>query len=68
MVERGWVERVRSERDRRAMIIHLTKKGRDLVARAEKIAATMEEAALGGLSNAERALLLELLFKVAKPR
>jgi DNA-binding MarR family transcriptional regulator len=68
MVERGWVERVRSEKDRRAMIIHLTKKGRELVARAEKIAATMEEDALKRLSSAERALLLELLFKVAQPR
>lgn len=68
MVERGWVERVRSEKDRRAMIIHLTKKGRELVARAEKIAATMEEDALRRLSSAERALLLELLFKVAQPR
>jgi DNA-binding MarR family transcriptional regulator len=68
MVERGWVERVRSEKDRRAMIIHLTKKGRDLVARAEKIAATMEEDALRRLSSAERALLLELLFKVSQPR
>ena len=68
MVERGWVERVRSEKDRRAMIIHLTKKGRELVARAEKTAATMEEDALRRLSSAERALLLELLFKVAQPR
>lgn len=68
MVERGWVERVRSEKDRRAMIIHLTRKGRELVARAEKIAATMEEDALRRLSSAERALLLELLFKVAQPR
>jgi DNA-binding MarR family transcriptional regulator len=68
MVERGWVERVRSEKDRRAMIIHLTKKGCELVARAEKIAATMEEDALRRLSSAERALLLELLFKVARPR
>jgi DNA-binding MarR family transcriptional regulator len=65
MVERGWVERVRSERDRRAMIIHLTKKGRELVQRAEKIAATMEDDALHGLTRAERALLIELLLKVA---
>ena len=65
MVERGWVERVRGTADRRAMHIHLTAKGRALVQRAEKIAATMEDAALGMLSAAERALLIELLLKVA---
>ncbi len=68
MVERGWVERVRSTRDRRAMLIHLTTAGRELVQRAEKIAATMEHGALRMLSSAERALLVELLLKVAWPR
>ena len=65
LVERGWVERVRSTQDRRAMHIHLTASGRDLVERAEKIAATMEAPALQVLSTAERALLIELLMKVA---
>lgn len=65
MVERGWVQRVRSEKDRRAQHIHLTAKGRDLVQRAGKIALTMEDAALRMLSAAERALLIELLLKVA---
>lgn len=65
MVERGWVERVRSTKDRRSMLIHLTPAGRELVARAEKIAATMENGVLKVLSPAERALLIELLLKVA---
>ena len=65
LVDRGWVERVRSTQDRRAMHIHLTPKGKELVQRAEKIAATMENAALRVLSPAERALLIELLMKVA---
>jgi DNA-binding MarR family transcriptional regulator len=65
MVERGWVERVRGTRDRRSMHIHLTAAGRELVQRAEKIAATMEAPALRMLSAAERALLIELLMKVA---
>ena len=65
LVERGWVERVRSTKDRRAMHIHLTTSGVDLVARAEKIAATMENPALRALSVAEKALLIELLMKVA---
>lgn len=64
LVERGWVERVRSTQDRRAMIIHLTATGRELVKRAQKIAATMEEETLAVLSPAERALLVELLSKV----
>jgi DNA-binding MarR family transcriptional regulator len=65
MVERGWVERVRSTQDRRAQQIHLTAQGAELVQRAEKIASTMENATLKVLSPAERALLIELLMKVA---
>jgi DNA-binding MarR family transcriptional regulator len=65
MVERGWVARVRGTRDRRAMHIHLTEAGQALVQRAEKIASTMENPALRMLSPAERALLIELLMKVA---
>ncbi len=68
MVERGWVERVRSTEDRRSQIVVLTKAGQQLVQRAEKIAATMENEALSVLSPAERLLLLELLLKVSQPR
>ena len=68
MVERGWIERVRSTRDRRAQHIHLTPAGAQLVQRAEKIAATMEAPSLAVLSVAERALLIELLHKVASGR
>lgn len=68
MVERGWVERVRSTADRRAQHIHLTAAGARLVQRAEKIASTMEKPALAVLSAAERALLIELLHKVAAGR
>jgi DNA-binding MarR family transcriptional regulator len=68
MVERGWVERVRSTEDRRSQIVVLTKAGQQLVARAEKIASTMENEALQVLSPAERLLLLELLLKVSRGR
>ena len=64
MAERGWVERVRSTRDRRAQHVHLTARGRTLAQRSHKISATMEEAALASLSRAERALLIELLRKI----
>jgi DNA-binding MarR family transcriptional regulator len=65
LVERGWVQRVRSERDRRAQHIHLTAAGRDVVARAEAISRTMEDGGLRMLSPAERAILIELLLRVA---
>jgi DNA-binding MarR family transcriptional regulator len=64
MVESGWVERVRSTHDRRAQHIHLTARGRALAERARRISATMEEHALAALSQAERALLIELLRKI----
>ena len=66
MVARGWVERVRSTGDRRAQIIHLTPAGQALVQRAEQIASTMERDATQVLSDAERAMLIELLQKVAR--
>ena len=65
MVERGWVERVRSTSDRRAQHVHLTAQGRTLAERAHRISTTMEEKALAALSRAERALLIELLRKIA---
>lgn len=68
LAERGWIERVRATHDRRAQLIHLTAAGREIVRRAERIALTMEHAALKGLSTAERALLIELLLKVAHGR
>ena len=52
LVERGWVGRVRSTKDRRAMNIHLTSSGSALVERTEKIAASMEAPALRALSAA----------------
>jgi len=66
MVERGWVERVRSTHDRRAQHVHLTARGRALAERTRRISATMEEPALAMLSAAERALLIELLRKIAR--
>ncbi|MFO1337754.1 MAG: MarR family transcriptional regulator [Burkholderiaceae bacterium] len=68
MVEQGWVRRERSERDRRAQLIRLTPAGQALVTRARKIAQTMEQDALGVLTPAEQALLIELLQRVAQQR
>ena len=59
---------MRSTIDRRAQQLQLTPAGRALTERAECIAATMENEALRVLSPAERALLIELLLKVARAR
>ena len=66
MVERGWVERVRSTHDRRAQHVVLTARGRTLAERTRRISTTMEEPALAMLSAAERALLIELLRKIGR--
>jgi DNA-binding MarR family transcriptional regulator len=68
LAERRLVERVRSTVDRRAQQLHLTPAGRALTERAETIAATMEYDALRVLTAGERALLIELLLKVAHGR
>ena len=68
LAERGLLERVRSTVDRRSQQLHLTPAGRELTTQAEAIAATMENDALRMLSDAERALLIELLLKVAHGR
>ena len=68
LAERDLVERVRSTVDRRAQQVLLTPAGRALTERAEAIAATMENDALRMLSAAERALLIELLLRVARGR
>ena len=68
MAERGWIERVRGTHDRRNQIIHLTATGRELIQRAEKISATMEQGVLRALSAAERAMLIELMLKVGLGR
>ncbi len=65
---RGLVERVRGIVDRREHRLELTAAGAELTARAEGVAGTMEREALQGLSDAERALLIELLHKVAATR
>jgi DNA-binding MarR family transcriptional regulator len=66
MVERGWVRRERSERDRRAQLVRLTPEGQALIRKARKTSMTMEVEPLKVLSAAEQALLIELLQRVAQ--
>lgn len=68
LAERGLVTRVRSETDRRLQHIHLTDEGRRLAHRAHAVSLTMEHDLMRHLSDAEQAILMELLQKVARVR
>lgn len=63
--QRGLIGREPNPADGRSMHIVLTERGSKLVREATKVAAAMEESLVGRLSRAERAMLLELLAKLA---
>ena len=66
MVERGWVRRERSERDRRAHLIRLTPAGRALVRRARRLSLAGEADVLDVLAPQERKRLIELLHAIIR--
>lgn len=66
LVERGLIERRRSATDGRALQIVLSEAGSELARRTQRIAQTMEDGLLAVLSAGERALLHELLAKLAR--
>jgi DNA-binding MarR family transcriptional regulator len=68
LAERGLVARERSPHDRRAQHVKLTRPGRALAKRAHELSLTMEQETLQHLSGAERAMLMELLQRVAHQR
>lgn len=62
---KGLVERRASGTDRRAKIVHLTRQGKDLIARVyADHAADMERLASASLTKAERETLIRLLKKI----
>jgi DNA-binding MarR family transcriptional regulator len=65
---RSLVARERSTRDARVQHVQLTHAGSALVERTVQILLDGEQAALAALSMAERAMLIELLHKVAVQR
>lgn len=64
--KRGLIERVRSDSDRRALLVTLTPAGSELAHKAHALSMDMEREVLKTLSVAERAILIELLQKVAR--
>jgi len=63
--QRGLVERRAHDTDRRARVVHLTREGRKLIARAYAAhAADMERLASASLTGAERTTLIRLLKKI----
>jgi len=65
---RGLVARERSTRDARMQHVRLTARGKVLVDRSVQSLLDGEQGALSALSAAERAMLVELLHKVALSR
>ena len=65
---RGLVERERSSSDARMQHVRLTARGTALVERSVQALLDGERDALAALSSAERAMLVELLHKVALSR
>jgi DNA-binding MarR family transcriptional regulator len=66
--ERGLVQRNQNTSDRRSQMLQATSKGAKLVRQATQRIVQAERDALGALSAAEKAILLELLHKVACAR
>lgn len=66
---RGLVQRTQSDTDRRVQVLHATAQGAEVARQAtQRIVDAEREALVGHLSAAERAILLELLHKVACAR
>lgn len=68
MADKRLLSRVRSETDRRAQNLHPTADGAALARRAHEASKTMESEVLAALTPGERAMLFELLSKVAAQR
>lgn len=61
LVKKGYVVRVRSEKDRRVVLISLTKKGEKAYRHHEKFHHEMIKATIAGLSEEETEVLLQAL-------
>jgi DNA-binding MarR family transcriptional regulator len=66
--QRGWVKRQASETDRRTLHLQVTDKGRRMADEATQRIVQAEREAFAHLSPGERAILAELLHKLASVR
>jgi DNA-binding MarR family transcriptional regulator len=64
--ERGLIERVRSERDRRNVSLYITRAGRAVMRRALRHVDALSTVALTGMSAAESSTLMRLLVRVQR--
>jgi DNA-binding MarR family transcriptional regulator len=65
--KRGLIQRLPHPNDRRAMGLHLTESGQQLMRQAEKKASKLEQNATTQLTAVERKTLVQLLKKIYKP-
>jgi DNA-binding MarR family transcriptional regulator len=68
MQDKKWLHRERNPADRRSQLIVLSAEGQALARRAQAASKTMEASLQRRLSRAERAILIELLAKLAGHR
>lgn len=64
LVEKGYVSRKVSEKDRRARVLNLTESGRETLARAQSVAERIQGLLTDGLTAEEGETLTRLLLKV----
>ncbi|MBX3358574.1 MAG: MarR family transcriptional regulator [Phycisphaeraceae bacterium] len=61
LADAGLAERCRTEQDRRVVIVRITRKGLDLLARLDKPVHAMHESQLGHMTHSQLATLSDLL-------
>ncbi|MCY3008010.1 MAG: MarR family transcriptional regulator [Planctomycetota bacterium] len=63
----GWIRRVRTEEDRRTVLVEITDEGQQLLEKLEEPVKSLHISQLGHLSQTDRATLCQLLQKTRKP-
>ena len=66
LTEKGYIKRIKSDKDRRVMHLHIDKKGSKIIALRETAYELMAEKIRSGLSETETSILTELLTKIIR--
>ena len=66
LISQGWVERQRSDQDARALHLLLTKEGKQLTSGLIPLARRYEKTAITGFTDAEVAMLRDMLHRIYK--